>query len=275
MPNHVGENLDHIPSRKVSFLPFILVALLGIQRDVHHAYAETLSGPSMVSENKRDALRRAFLSLGEQVVKDLETYVRDPQMRNKIRKIFDEFRINPRICSDSEEGEVPLGTQKGFCLRFAPQFHPASFNGKRRTMSLTKDFDPADILSLATLAHETSHVLQDDELRARVPWDRYRAYWSVPNIDGTTVTVVPHNEAESIATSLEILNVASHGALRKDATSGRPLAIRTRDPYLKAFFQQCAQHYYTSPSTFVSFVEEIYRGAPGAVFFSEDLVPIK
>jgi len=254
------------------FASSMLALFLAVSTAARDAIAEETPAPaSLAAVEQREFQRqriahieRKFLELEARVLPVLHLYVENPEMRRKIRKLFEIARLNRHM-------PYPAG----FCYEFVKgMYYPASFHGKNRVLSLPENFDAEDIGILTMLAHELGHVEQDDEVRARVPAERYNAFWNVPNPDGKTMVIVVQDEADAIARQLELLNVLMHGELKRRARYALPIEIPTKDDHTRKFFDLFAREYFRSPGTFQAAVERVNRSSAGAVFFTPDLTRI-
>lgn len=257
------------PARIASSVFALFLAVSTAAREALSQEASTSRSAAAVEQRESEAARIAkiveeFLRLEARVLPLLELYVESPEMRNKIRRLFEIVRTNRYMSHPA-----------GFRYKLVKgMYHPAAFHGRNRELSLPDNFDPEDLGSLTTFAHEVSHAEHDDEHRARVLADRYNAFWGVPNPDGKTIVVVVSDEANAIARQLEFLNALMHGELRRRVKQGLPLGIPTNDDYTAKFLDRFAREYFRSPNTFRAAVERIYRSFPGAVFFTPDLTRI-
>lgn len=256
------------PSQPARIAASMLALFLAVSTATREALAqETSTSEAAVeqSENARIAqIEKKFLELEARVLPVVNLYVEDPEIRNKIRRLFEIVRFNRYM-------QHPAGFRYELVKGM---YHPASFHGKNRVLSLPENFDAEDIGSLTMFAHELAHSEHDDEHRAHVPLGRYDAYWNVSNPDGKTVVVVVRDEADAIVRQLELLNVLTHGELKRRARRGLPLEIPTNDDYTRKFLSLFADEYFRTPRTFQAAVERVNRSFQNAVFFTPDLTRI-
>lgn len=264
----ISSGLDK-SARITSSVLALFLAVSTAAREAIAQEAPTSQSAAAVEQREAQTQRIAkiveeFLRLEARVAPLLELYVEAPEMRAKIRRFFEIVRTNRYMSHPA-----------GFRYKLVKgMYHPASFHGKNRELSLPENFDAEDIGSLTMFAHEAGHAEHDNEHRARVPVDRYNAFWGVPNPDGKTIVVVVGDEADAIARQLEFLNALMHDELRRRVKQGLALGIPTRDDYTAKFLDRFAREYFRSPHTFQAAVERIYRSFPGAIFFTPDLTRI-
>lgn len=256
----------------LSFRGFIHEVLADEGSDVGITVAE-----ADIDVTRVEGLERRFLALEATIMK---YFGGDNKIKERLAKLFKICRENAKNAGRFRGGKpVPVGAETGFSYLFAPGMqNVASFHGKRRIMRLSDDFDPNDLGHLAVFAHELAHVEQDDGYRKTVSPQRYGEYASMPATvaakDGTVIeqaVAVPQDETDAVARSLEFLNAAMDGALRRNVLVGRPLNIPTSDEYLRKFFEQAAWQYYVNPDTFSIFMRAFLKSMPGVVICNREL----
>lgn len=233
---------------------------------------------NLTDEQRVAETEESFLRFKEKILAHLDDFVKDPEMKEKIQHVFELFgenRKNPWRKKPSENEVVYGEERKGwFSYEFFSDSRPYSmgFNGLYRSIKISKDFfDPEDLGCLVTMCHELIHLKQDDEYRKRIPFERYRAYW----FGNGNLSVVPEDEAEAISVAVEILNVATNGALKRNVLKGEQVNIPVKYNNLRNFLIKMAKAYYTNDyNAFVALVGERYESVSGEEdFFTRELIP--
>lgn len=248
--------------------------------DENETVAKTDSGEILTDEQRIEKTEEDFLKFKQKILSRLDNFVKDPEMKAKIQRvfeIFDENRKNPWRKKLSLN-EVPCGEEKKgwFSYRFFNDMRPyyVGFNGLYRAIRLNRNFfNSADLGWVVTLCHELVHVEQDDKYRKNIPRERYRNFWN----SGEHLAVVTEDEAEAISIAVEILNVAMDGAPKRDILKTGWANIPAEHDDVRNFLTRMAIAYYTRDySSFTSYVEERYRKIPGEeTFFTRELIPIQ
>ena len=284
----IDNGIQEVPKgkRRTKFFSVACLTIAAtIHADIKNALAETFTQtPAQIQEiaetndettcltdldrekqtEKIAAINHALSEFSNLILRDLDKYVKNNDMRQKIRRVFETFHEN-------------LKSGKIYKISFIHKMdNLASFNGNTRCIRLPADFDPTDIGDLTILIHEISHTEHDDHYRRTANPLLYIGFWSIPHyLDNKYFKAVPQDEADSFARMIEIMNIAMNGNLRRSITTNKKTAIPTKNDSLKKILLEFAQQYYLSPKTFVAYVEEWYKKHENAILYSPELVPIK
>ncbi len=164
----------------------------------------------------------------------------------------------------------------------------ANYNISNRTVEVSPEFDPFNLLDIIIFHHELRHVMQDTALRSslstREDFDRYMAFFTLHS-ENDPQKVLVFNEASAYMYEIETLNVLLDGELKTSILNGNPLSLEYIRGKLHARERQIdtiqllvafATSYYTSGSTYrgltPSFLDTIvatYRRQAGKFDFYE------
>lgn len=221
-------------------------------------------------------IEMAMTAFKNDILPKLDLYAENPEMREKIRaafKAFDDNLKNPWR-ANQEAKDVLVKRPNGFSYCFDLEKDSKSmmlFTPFTRQLHLPPDIDVSDSGVRIFLLHELTHVVQDDECRKSIPWERYIQYAQT----GGDFVFVPEHEAQAIALQIEVANIVTRGALKKAAkrySDNLPLISRDldSDKWLKKYV---APHLTKNETDFVGFVRKRYGRVPGIKIFKPDLTP--
>ncbi|PJC37063.1 hypothetical protein CO046_02410 [Candidatus Peregrinibacteria bacterium CG_4_9_14_0_2_um_filter_53_11] len=195
---------------------------------------------------------------------------RNPRLHARVLAAFRAVQANPADCHHSDDSNFPAEADPaGFTFRFRSlNGIDAGFNGENRRITLNRTFDPTNLGALITLLHEGYHTVQDDEERESVNPEHYDQFWSSGGVNA-----VLDNEREAIEVSLEVLDAALGGALRKQNATFQEYFERldslpefvSRLPNARQrelFIVHSSYYFFESPKSWAQYVAYHYGCSP-------------
>lgn len=156
----------------------------------------------------------------------------------------------------------------------------ASFVPSTRTLYITKQYNPNNLLDNSIVMHELIHVAQDNQDREEIPPTVHEAFHSTPGYSGSTVKAIGLYEASAFAAQIYMLNQFTDGEFRSDVLRGEGLvdidkyrerlnARPEQNATIKRLAEVAYQYYTILPSLtgiheqFLNYITRMYR-AQGA-----------
>lgn len=238
-----------------------------------------------------DRFEKGFAAFGEEALQRIARSDIPVQDRSILLNPIEIFKINQQngkknvFTSKREDLERRRSLDSGAITIPNPNFYfygiltlnqaeSTSFVPASRTLEVSRQYDPNNLLDNLSAFHNLIHVAQDNDDRETVSQDAYHQYYVV--LPGSKPKALPRYEASAYAAEVHLLDLFTNGEFRKEVIKAegnidtakfrKQLRAREDQELLIAILGQIACKYYTTlPSLsgihrdFLNFIADNYR----------------